>query len=246
MKNLYIKNILLFCSLIIGNLSCTSVMQVERQKDFSLKTIKVKQIVSINPSFKILSQKEGRKNSSSNYSESIKKERSFNKMLIENAVKNEITLQIIDTDELQTNDAAFFNNLAPLRKEILQVNYLQDFKDINQVPKNLNSSLINYEKGPRISTHYSHLAEVYGTPYFAVQGISFQTKLNEKQSETILSSTKALLPSVSAGQKTIYFTLIADVSKSQIVYREYREVDVNASEANLNSIIYDSFKIIAN
>ena len=42
------------------------------------------------------------------------------------------------------------------------------------------------------------------------------------------------------------FTLIADVSKSQIVYREYREVDVDASDANLNSIIYDSFKIISN
>ena len=34
----------------------------------------------------------------------------------------------------------------------------------------------------------------------------------------------------------IYFTIIADVAKSEIVYREYRQVDASASEGNLNSI----------
>ena len=59
-------------------------------------------------------------------------------------------------------------------------------------------------------------------------------------------STKNLLPQIASDEEMLYYTVIADVSKSQIVYREYRKVGADASEANLNSIIYDSFKIIAN
>jgi hypothetical protein len=246
MKNKYIRNILLFCSLIIGNLSCTSLLDIERQKDFSLESVKVKQIVCINPSFNVFAQNTAKSGNNTSYSETIKRERVFNELLSDNALKNGIILQIVDTDDLQNNDASYFNYLAPLRKEILQVNYLQNFKDINKNVKKGNSSQIKYEKGPKISTHYSHLAEVYGTSFFAVQGLSYQTNLEEKESASILSSTKALLPSVVDNQNMIYFTIIADVAKSEIVYREYRQVDASASEGNLNSIIYDSFKIIAN
>ncbi|MGB0862391.1 MAG: hypothetical protein ACPG19_07970 [Saprospiraceae bacterium] len=246
MRNKYIRNILLFCSLIIGNLSCTSLLDIERQKDFSLESVKVKQIVCINPSFNIFTQNTAKGTSTASYSETVKRERVFNKLLSKNALKNGIILQIIDTDDLQNNDASYFNYLAPLRKEILQVNYLQNFEDINKNVKKGNSSQVRYDKGPKISTHYSHLAEIYGTSLFAVQGLSYQTKTNEKASESILSTTKALLPNVVDNQNMIYFTIIADVSKSEIVYREYRQVDGSASEGNLNSIIYDSFKIIAN
>lgn len=245
MKNINIRNILLFCVLVIANLACSSLMQIERQADFSFKKVKQKQIVSINPSFNIKTQKKGQKSKQQNkYSESVRREKKLNNLLVDNAKKNDLILQIIDTDDLQNNDASFFNYLAPLRKEILQVNYLQDFKDINANPTKSNKTEILYQNGPKISTHYSHLAEVYGTPFFAIQGVFYQSD-NQTNNKTAIS-TKKLLPKIASDQEMLYYTVIADVSKSQIVYREYRKVGADASEANLNSIIYDSFKIIAN
>ena len=246
MKNINIRNILLFCVLIISNLACSSLMQIERQADFSFKKLKQKQIVSINPSFNIKTQKRGQKSKQQNkYSEAVRREKKLNSLLIDNAKKNNLILQIIDTDDLQNNDAAFFNYLAPLRKEILQVNYLQDFKDINANPTKSSKTEILYQNGPKISTHYSHLAEVYGTPFFAIQGVFYQSDNQSSNTEPAIS-TKNLLPKIASNEEMLYYTVIADVSKSQIVYREYRKVGADASEANLNSIIYDSFKIIAN
>lgn len=226
---------------------CGTVLQIERHQSFNLKKNRTRQIVSINPSFKI-SGHTGQKNSRKGdaYSEVLKNERLLNELLKNNAKKNGIVLQIMDTDDLQNNDGAYFKYLAPLRKEILQVNYLQDFKEINEAPVKANGTGIFYEQGPKISTHYSHLAEVYGTPYFAIQGVSYQTANGNNENASVLISDEGSLPAVSASSDLLYFTLIADVSRSQIVYREYRNVGADVSESNLSTVIFDSFKIIAN
>lgn len=247
MKNINFKYIYLLCISVLFLVSCSSLLQIERQKDFSLRPVKIKQIVSINPSFKMLviNKKNGKSVKGNSYAELVQKERKFNQILVENAQKNGIVLQIIDTDDLQIEDAEFFDYLAPLRKEILQVNYLQDFKMINAAPSKERNAEIFYENAPKISTHYSHLAEVYGTPFFAIQGVYYET--NDNQSgENGGNIPSNYLPNFVSDKETLYFTLIADVSKSEIVYREYRQVSSDASVTNLNSIIYDSFKIIAN
>lgn len=247
MSILHIRKIFLLGIVVVTSWGCSSLLQIERQKDFTLKQRKVKHIISINPSFKVLLQTKSKKTRKQNsYTEARKQEQRFNQLLTNNAKKNGITLDVVDTDQLENSDASYFKYLAPLRKEILQVNYLQDFKDINANPTKSNNTETQYQEGPKISTHYSHLAEIYGTPYFAIQGVSYQKKVNESNSENLLSSTKSLLPSITSDEETLFFTVIADVSRSQIVYREYRQVDANATETNLNSIIYDSFKIIAN
>ncbi len=247
MKIFNIRNILLLSVFMATNFGCSSVLQIERQENFTLKSDKAKYIISINPSFKVLLNSKGKRTKKQNsYTDSKRQEKRFNELLTDNAKKNGITLNVIDTDLLENNDASYFKYLAPLRKEILQVNYLQDFKDINTSPSKSNSTETFYLEGPKISTQYSHLAEIYGTPFFAIQGISYQKTIHTNSSESILSSSKKLLPSISSNDETLFFTVIADVARSQIVYREYRKIDANASETNLNSIIYDSFKIIAN
>lgn len=244
MKNINFKYILLLSIIIIFNISCNSLMQVERQKDFSMKPSKINEIVSINPIFQTLKvSNKGKSKKSSTYSEKVKQERTFNDILKTNAKKNGIVLQIVDADELQTTDAEYFEYLAPLRKEILKVNSIKEFKDVNTVPAKEKSTEIFYEKGPKISSHYSHLAELYGTPFFAIQGVSYKTNENNELDET---SPNGYVPNFLAEKETVYFTLIADVTRSEIVYREYRQVNSEANESNLNSIIYDSFRIIAN
>ena len=217
-------------------------MQIERQEDFSLKPSKIKQIISINPTFKTVRTNQKGKNIKTNkYSESVKQERKFNKILTNNAEKNGIVLQIVDTDELGLTDAEYFEYLAPLRKEIIQTNRLQQFQDINKNPEKQKNAEFFYKNAPKIASHFSHLAEIYGTPFFAIQGVSFQT--NEKTNDEDLDGVPSAFL---VDNETLYYTVIADVSKSEIVYREFRQVNSEATESNLNSIIYDSFRIIAN
>ena len=242
MRNINLKYILLLCIVFVCNINCSSLMQIERQEDFSLKPSKIKEIISINPTFKKVKTSQKGKNIKTNkYSESVKQERKFNQILINNAQKNGIVLQIVDTDELGLNDAEYFEYLAPLRKEIILTNKLQQFKDINDNPARQRNVEFFYENAPKIASHFSHLAEIYGTPFFAIQGVSSQTSEKSKD-ENLEGIPSAFL----TDNETLYYTIIADVSKSEIVYREFRQVNSEANESNLNSIIYDSFRIIAN
>jgi len=242
MININFKYILLLCTIFVLTINCNSLMQVERQENFSLKPSKIKQIISINPTFKTVKTSQKGKNIKTNkYSETVKQERKFNEILTNNAKKNGIVLQIVDSDELSLTDAEYFEYLAPLRKEIILTNRLQQFQDINTNPIRQKNAEFFYENAPKIASHFSHLAEIYGTPFFAIQGVSFQT--NEKTKNRDLEG----IPSAFLGEnETLYYTVIADVSKSEIVYREFRQVNSEANESNLNSIIYDSFRIIAN
>ena len=242
MRNINFKYILLLCTIFVCNINCNSLMQIERQEDFSLKPSKIKQIISINPTFKTLKTSQKGKNIKTNkYSESVKQERKFNQILKDNAQKNGIVLQIFDTDELGLTDSEYFEYLAPLRKEIILANKLQQFKDINTNPEKQRNAEYFYKNAPKIASHFSHLAEIYGTPFFAIQGVSFQTSEKTKDEDL-----EGVPNSFLVDNETLYYTVIADVSKSEIVYREFRQVNSEANESNLNSIIYDSFRIIAN
>jgi hypothetical protein len=242
MKNIKLKYILLLCLILACNISCSTLMQIERQENFSLLPSNTNQIVSINPSFKPWNGNEQKYNDntiSNKYSETIKKEREFNQILINNAKKNGIVLQVIDSDELQLTDSEYFEYLAPLSKEIIQANKLQPFKAINTDPQKQKNTEFFYKNAPKIGTHFSHLAELYGTPFFAIQGVSF---LNNKGT----TIAEGFPSTFSTGVETLYYTIIADVSKSEIVYREFRQVNSEVTQSNLNSIVYDSFRIIAN
>jgi hypothetical protein len=217
-------------------------MQVERQEDFALNPSKIKQIISISPTFKTVKTSQKGKNIKTNkYSESVKQERKFNQILTNNAKKNGIALQIFDTDDLRLTDAEYFQYLAPLKKEIILANRLQQFKDINDSPAKQRNFEFFYKNAPKIASHFSHLAEIYGTPFFAIQGVSFQT--SEKTKDDDLEGVPSAFL---VDNETLYYTIIVDVAKSEIVYREFRQVNSEANESNLNSIIYDSFRIIAN
>ena len=112
---------------------------------------------------------------------------------------------------------------------------------LEQNPEKQKNAEFFYKNAPKIASHFSHLAEIYGTPFFAIQGVSFQT--NEKTNDEDLDGVPSAFL---VDNETLYYTVIADVSKSEIVYREFRQVNSEATESNLNSIIYDSFRIIAN
>ncbi|MFT5833497.1 MAG: hypothetical protein ACI97N_001124 [Cognaticolwellia sp.] len=249
MKSIY-KTILPFLVLFIGisllNSCSTGKTYIDKTETFSIKDKTVKHIISINPNFILpatLNPEIAKNKPIINRQEVLW----FYKILQENAKVHGIHLQIEGAAEtIEGFDSNYFNYLAPLKREILQVLYLQDFADVNK--KESSTKMIQeYKNGLVISSHYSHLAEKYGTPYFALQGISYIPKTDESKGEVILAAAVPTndLSFITSDVETVYYTVIVDVSLSEIVYKEFRIIKTNNLQKNFDSIVDDSFSLIS-
>lgn len=216
--------IFIFIFILLMLSACRGALHVDRTRDFKSKKTNIGKIVCIDPDFELLITTNKRK-AEQQFKRASAKEIQLNNILVRNAQKNNLTLELVDTERLMPNDMEYFSQLAPLKHEILQVSFLQDFLD-KKKRRNRQKVFNRYENGPVIGSHFSYLADEYGTPYFAVQGITTHRKPNN-------------------GPLTYYYTIIADVVRAEIVYREIRKVDAPASDTNLNALVYDSFNIIS-
>ncbi|MFK7950515.1 MAG: hypothetical protein AB8G11_23210 [Saprospiraceae bacterium] len=236
--------LLIMFSTVFFNACSTGRIYIDRTASFDIADKSIKHIVSVSPNFSLpatLDPTIADKRPVLSGRDAIW----FYQNLTNNAKNHGIHLQIEGAAEMiEGYDSNYFNYLAPLKREILQVLSLQDFSDVNK-HNNLQPAK-NYQNGLIISSHYSHLAEKYGTPYFAIQGISFVPKNENGEQELLLA---AALPTndlsfVTANVETVYYTVIVDVSLSQIVYREFRVIKINSNQKQFNSIIDDSFSTI--
>lgn len=238
-----IKSVLIF--LCCFSSCSTGKIILDKTTSFSVKQERIKHIISINPNFGLPATLDS-KLAKEKPKLSEKDAFWFYNTLKFNAKKQGIYLQIEGAKEAITvNDSNYFNYLAPLKREMLAVMQLKDFDDLN---KNFNSSkpIKEYPVGIDISTKHSHLAEKYGTAYFALQGVSFIPK-TENTTENLLLATN--IPSnqlafITNNAEAVYYTIIADVASSEIVYREFRKIKINTSQKQFSAIIEDSFGLI--
>lgn len=219
-------------------------MRIDRSRDFNAKQNNVEKIVCLDPDFELLTTT-GKRKIERQHKRASAKEIQLNNILFRNAKKNDIALQIIDTERMQTDDDTYFHHLAPLKREILQASFLQKFT--NKKGRTPVKQVFNiHENAPAIDSKYSYLAAQYDTPYFAVQGITMHRKpKNGKLMLLVTAPPLGIASFFSPEVDTYYYTIIADVVQAEIVYREVRKVDAPASDTNLNALIYDSFKIIS-
>lgn len=236
--------LLIIFSTILFNACSTGRAYIDRTSSFDIADKSVKHIVSVSPNFNLpatLDPTIADKRPVLSNRDAIW----FYQNLTDNAKNHGIYLQIEGAAEMiEGYDSNYFNYLAPLKREILQVLSLQDFSDVNKSHDTKPAK--NYQNGLIISSHYSHLAEKYGTPYFAIQGISFVPKNENGEQELLLA---AALPTndlsfVTANVETVYYTVIVDVSLSQIVYREFRLIKISSNQKQFNAIIDNSFSTI--
>lgn len=150
-------------------------------------------------------------------------------LLQKNAKRAGIDLAVISSQNLKPDQVSYFNDLLPLKEQILQSNFLQE-TSLKRKSGKINPSIYRsiFETPPIIDSEYSWLAEEYGTPYFLFQGL-------------IVSKKYQLL---SSNWKNLYFTLIVNVERGEIVYREVRAFTTKPAPNHLNGIFYDSFNII--
>ena len=224
--------------------ACHGALQVDKIRQFKSKKTNIEKIVCIDPDFELLVTA-GNHKTEARYKRASAKEIELNNILVRNAEKNDLILELVDTERLLPNDMTYFSQLAPLKREILQVSFLQDFIR-KKKRKNRQRVFSLYEEGPVIGSHFSYLAEEYGTPYFAVQGITTHRKPNKGRLILLLTAPPVgIIDAFSLEVETYYYTIIADVVRAEIVYREVRKVDAAASDTNLNALVYDSFNIIS-
>lgn len=224
--------------------ACRGALQVDRTRGFKSKKTNIEKIVCLDPDFELLTTTGTRKIKRQFKRESAK-EIQLNNILVRNAKKNDLILEVIDTERLMPSDELYFSELAPLKREILQMSFLQDF--LNKKKKKSRQKVFNrYQDGPIIGSHFSHLAAEYDTPFFAIQGITTHRKPNNRKLILLVTALPFGIANLFSPEvDTYYYTIIADVVRAEIVYREIRKVDASASDSNLNALVYDSFNIIS-
>lgn len=163
----------------------------------------------------------------------LKEEREelIHRLLEKNAQRAGIDLSVISPLNLEATQVSYFNELLPLKEQILQSNFLQETS--SRAKFNMFIFQPSYYQGtfttvPILDSEYSWLSEEYETPYFIFQGLIVKKKYRFLKSNW----------------RNLYFAVIVDVEKGEIVYREVRGFKDRPSKTHLNGIFYDSFNII--
>jgi hypothetical protein len=221
----------LFFFLSTVHVGCSGKVYVVKHKDLDKGT--VRSLVTLEPDFEYIQTR--RLASVPVYEKSLQKEDQFTEMLRVNARKAGVDLRILDADKLDASDANYFI-LAQLKKEILQTVSGLDIES---------KAASNEANIPEINTRFSYLEDVFGTPFFAVHGVTVHGKPSKGKADLLLISPPFGIASFfQPNMDTQFFTVIVNVATAQIVYREVRKIHDAPTNSNLNSIIYDSFKSI--
>ncbi|MEM6262443.1 MAG: hypothetical protein AAGI38_08045 [Bacteroidota bacterium] len=221
-------------------------MNIQKSEAYNSKAPKVEKIVSIEPSVGL---SDVRKRAENRYLISDKSEKVFNKVLAQSAKRAGIEMVLLDAESLTSDDVLYFNELLPLRTQILGSNFLKEVEIKRPSSSSLEALVPThrvFEEAPNISSQWSHLANVYGTPYFAVHGVYSEIRPTEAYVWLFLCvfppATLIYLFDVNA--ESVFYTAVVDVTSGEVVYREIRSFSDKPTRHNLPSITYDSFAVL--
>lgn len=228
--------------LCLSSCNSNSSLLVEK-KTGGLDGASVQKMVSIDPEY---IRVDTRKSEEAAYINSDKFEPTFNEILERNARRRNIQLNVIDSDQLGQENIRFFNELQPLKEHILRTNFRLDvqYADEGQRASAFRPAIKYLDTPPVISSRFAHLAEVYGTPYFAVHRV-FSEVRPQSQRWLLLF----FLPPLGVASffkpetDTYYYQIVTNVVTGETIYREARRANSRAGKNNLEAMIYDSFLI---
>jgi hypothetical protein len=209
----------------------------------------IKKMVSIDPNFMVV---DVRKSAESAYLRSDQFEDNLNELLIKNAARFNIDMKLIDSDKLGSNSLHYFNDLMPLRQQVMHANFTQTIpydEKASQGKGNGNAFKVDvnyFEQAPLINSAYSHLSATFGTPYFAVHGVYSQIEAHGIRDYVLLFVLPPLgiVELIRQSSTTYFYSIVINVETGETIYREIREADSRAGKDNLDAMIYDSFSIL--
>lgn len=248
-----IKLLNLFTILLLLSSCRMGYVEVEKSIAFASENFRSKKVICVNP--EIDSYKMGGSTVVTAKQVSKAKKNSYRKSIKKMGKKNGIDFEIISAEQLNQNDTDYFNVILRLKSEILESlslqkpvlsdeeNKLKGLKKLfNPKPKIIHTK---WEVSPIISSEYSYLAEKYGTPYFNIQGV-FHLKQAQTNIALLMILPLALVDLIQNYDHCVFYNILIDVEKSEIVFRELRISERRARKGVISPMLYESYYMMTN
>ncbi|MBL4654204.1 MAG: hypothetical protein JKY33_00090 [Bacteroidia bacterium] len=242
-KNIY--PLLFICILTILLSGCYTFLHVDVKQNTNNVVSKV---IVIDPEFEKIESKSSLRNLSIVDNDS----QEFIESLKENAEKTKVEVDIIEHQNISNKNLNYFNVLLNLKRDIYNASRLQQPPD-KKFYRNISfngswtkpSNTKDIKNPINIPSKYSYLAKKYQTPFFAIQGVLYVKKMNNVDlGQLMLVPPVGFASFFKPDHNTYYYYIIANVETGEIVYREYRTFYNKPTKANLDPIIYDSYRVL--
>lgn len=200
----------------------TGVMLVTKHSDLVDKDLRKNiRVVSIEPDVNLT--KGFGSDAEMELSKSYLKEAELTKLIKEAGEACQFEMEVVDHNQADL-DADYFNNLAPLKQEMMlafftQFDKLKDSKTSGSGRLGIKQETELLDWGAELQQLYTGLPEKYGTPYFSFQGIYRVSK------------------------SLFFINIICDLEMGEVVFSDLRMLSNQPSASNLYPLVYDSFNL---
>lgn len=219
---------------------------VQKPENTKAQPILYEKVISIEPDIVIIDQ---RKNVEDYVLDTETQEELYQKYLVESAAKHNVKLEVYAPNTIKAEEVDYFNSLLPLKKHILFAMSQQEAKveevDYNGNKYKLYAEHVWFQNHLEFDASYGHLAEKYGTPYFSLHGlISYKKRKIRKWIWLAIFPPIGINSFFRKTSETLYYHVVVDVVKGEIVHRELRSFRDQLSDNALQAILYDSYNIL--
>lgn len=246
-------------SLLNGCASLLSIIEEENEdvhliqmhQHFQKRSLPIEKIISIEPDFLWVNQNWALGETVMN-TEAL--EENYQGFLKQSALAHGITLTVAAPNTLKKDQIDYFNKLLPLKKQVLFANtsqkaFINDYKTIRT--KNGDQAFFGkYPNEIEFDSEFGSLAKVYGTRYFSINGfVSVIDADNKNSGSSGFLSSEFMSPEayeiyLRGNSKTLFYHILVDVKRSEILYREIRFFDEYYNTQLLQNLLLNSFKMI--
>lgn len=216
--------------------------EVQVNPKLEKKNLNLKKIVLIEPDFFF---KDFRQKNSVKYLKSDEMEAKFISSIVKSAKKNNVEVDLYDKSSLNENDVFYYNDLLPLKNDILSNMILLEADKKRKTDGNGFGKVRKkyQEKSPIIDPKYSVLSDKLETEYFAISGMV--TSISKKQ---VFWGTFYIVPAFLATfqpvKESFYYFTVVNVNTGEVVYQEFRLHNERFRETTMQLYLYDTFKIL--
>jgi len=210
------------------------------QRDPAPPTVTPTRVISIDPEY--YGKKKKRESPEEAIIRSEEKEEEIREQLVKASRAAGIELEIYGAYSAEEVARDYFNDLASLKRQILRATSVQEVTADRKGKSLLMPSYENLDEPIVLPAHFSQLSQKYGTPYFAVQGVISGVYRRRLSPLWVLLFPPNAIFLAFPKEQALSYTIIVDVTKGQVTYREIRILDKPPTESNLNAMFHDSFR----
>jgi len=227
----------------------TGYLLVEKSGYLRNNTDQIKKIVCISPTY--VGYEINRKEIVSIASNVEKKQIEVEEIILLCSKLNYVEVELIKSREISEEDVDFLNEYQRLNKAMSLAISNQSretehffegfFKYLFGVNSGINTTY--WTLSPEIPSEFSYMAEKYGTPYFSIQGITSIHYPNEGTLQWLIPPL-GLLKQIQDRDLTVFYHLVVDVEKSEVIFHEVRSTYRKPLKRVLEPMIYESYNLL--